>query len=100
VGPNVPSVTAPRLGPSRPGTTEIELDGRIHVYSPVTQQLVALNETASDVWRLCDGEHTAQEVVELLSRSYQVAAGDIRADVMAALDRFVVLGLLPAPADG
>ena len=91
-------MTASRIGPSSPDTTELELDGRIHVYSPVTQQLVALNETASDVWRLCDGEHTADELVDLLSRSYQVAAEIIRADVVAALAQFVELGLLPAPA--
>lgn len=91
-------MTASRIGPSSPDTTELELDGRIHVYSPVTQQLVALNETASDVWRLCDGEHSGEEVVQLLSRSYDVDADLVRADVLAALERFVELGLLPAPA--
>ena len=93
-------MTPPCIGPSAAGTTEVELDGRIHVYSPATQQLVALNDTASDVWRLCDGEHTAEDIVDLLSRSYDVDPDTIRADVGAALDEFVGLALLPAPSAG
>lgn len=90
-------MTALRIGPPASGTTEVEVDGRVHVYSPTTQQLVALNETASDVWRLCDGEHTTDDIVDRLSRSYQVDPDVVRQDVHGVLAQFVTLALLPAP---
>lgn len=32
--------------------------------------LIALNDTAADIWKILQEDHTEQEVVELLSREY------------------------------
>ena len=77
--------------------TEVEVDGRISVYSPSTQQLVALDETASDVWRLCDGDHDLPTIIRLLASSYRVQPGHVADDVTRTIGEFVTLGLLPAP---
>lgn len=85
------------VGPPQRAVTEVEVDGRISVYSPSRQELVALNETASDVWRLCDGHHDLPSIVSLLAASYRVQPGVIAGDVESTVGEFVALGLLPAP---
>ena len=90
-------MTAPRVGPPQHGVTEVEVDGRISVFSPLAQQLVALNETASDVWRLCDGDHDLQSIIHLLASSYGVQPSVIAGDVTSTVDELVALGLLAAP---
>lgn len=70
------------------------MDGRISVYSPSTQQLVTLNETASDVWRLCDGECDLPTIVGLLASSYEVEPDVIAGDVASTVDELKALGLL------
>lgn len=86
-----------RVGPPQRVVTEVEVDGRISVYSPSTQQLVSLNETASDVWRLCDGDHDLQSIIHLLASSYGVQPGVIAGHVESTVDELVAPGLLRAP---
>jgi hypothetical protein len=76
-----------RVGPATPGVTEIEVDGRISVYSPVTAEVLMLNETASDVWRLADGTLTLDGLVEALARSYGVQPAAIFDEVSATVAR-------------
>jgi hypothetical protein len=71
-----------------------ELDGDISLYDPVRSNVHVLNSTASDVWRLLDGEHTLDEVVELMARAYEVDASDIRVHVARTVDVFTDRGLL------
>ena len=85
----------PVVGPPAVGARAVEIDGRISVYSPSTQDLVSLNDTASDVWRLCDGEHPLDQIVELLARNYGTTADIIGDQVAGAVDDLVSLGLLP-----
>jgi hypothetical protein len=77
-----------RVGPAAPGVTEIEVDGRISVYSPVTTDVLMLNESASDVWRLADGTLTLDGLVEALARSYGLEPGAIFDEVSATVARF------------
>ena len=93
-------MTEQTVGPPQRAVTEVEVDGRISVYSPSTQQLVSLNETASDVWRLCDGTRDASAIVELLASSYAVEAHVIADDVRCTIDRLITLGLLADPRPG
>ena len=90
-------MTERTVGPPQHAVTELEVDGRISVYSPSAQQLVALNETASDVWRLCDGDHDLQSIINLLATSYAVQPSVIAGDVKGTVDQLVALGLLVAP---
>lgn len=83
------------VGPARPHVTETEIDGCVNVYSPVTQHVLVLNETASDVWRLADGEHTPFEVVTLLASAYGIESAGVEKDVLRTIDSFVDHGLIP-----
>ena len=67
----------------------------LHASDP---RVIVLNQTASDVWTLCDGTSTLPEVVATLARAYGVEAAAIRADVEATVARFRAEGFLPDPA--
>lgn len=85
-----------RVGPPVPQILETELDGEISLYDPENENVTILNDTASDVWLLCDGEHSAEEIVNLLASSYGVNADQIRDEVTRTIDEFIETGLLPA----
>ncbi|MCH7583176.1 MAG: PqqD family protein [Acidobacteria bacterium] len=53
-----------------------------------------MNQTASDVWRLTDGQHTINEIVDLLARAYQVDVHSISDDVGQTVEGFVDAGLI------
>lgn len=89
-------VATEKVGPpsDRVLETEVGVDGEISIYNPSTEQVTVLNGTASDVWRLADGEHTLDEIVELLASSYQVSRDEIAQDVTETVRRFSLAGLL------
>jgi pyrroloquinoline quinone biosynthesis protein D len=54
--------------------------------------LVALNPTAAEILGLCDGRHTVDEIVALLSGKYE--SQDITADVQELLAGLAAKGLV------
>jgi hypothetical protein len=88
--------TAARVGPPRPTVRALELDGDISLYDSATSQALLLNATASDVWRLLDGEHNTDDIVRLLASAYSVQAGTIRPDVERTIAELVAAGMLEA----
>jgi len=71
-----------------PEVSVVDIDDRLSVFDSRTQTVLALNEAASDVWRLSDGEHTGDDIVRLLAQAYSVHPEAIRADVYSAIDVF------------
>ena len=82
-----------KIGPAATHILETEIDGDISLYDPHTEQVTVLNGTASDVWRVCDGEHGPVEIVEMLARAYGVDSAAIHDDVIAAIASFEEAGL-------
>src|SRR6266498_3945358 len=82
------------VGPPVTTVREAEIDGSISIYDAHSRQVAVLNGTASDIWRLADGEHTASDIVELLARAYFVEVEAIRGDVERTLSDFRAAGLL------
>lgn len=82
------------VGPPRAHLLETEVDGDISLYDPTSERVTVLNGTASDVWRLADGEHTVAEITDLLASSYGVEPASIAPDVLAVVTRFIEAGLL------
>jgi hypothetical protein len=62
-----------------------EIDGELLIYHPTATNVVYCNQTASLIWHLCDGTHTAAEISTLLSEAYPEAAATIPAEVDATL---------------
>lgn len=84
------------VGPPAPDVAEVDVEGTACLFSPRVNQAVMLNETASDVWFLCDGTRTISQIVDRLAAVYQVDATAIERDVREAVSRFVDAGLIGA----
>lgn len=56
---------------------------------------LALNESAAAILRLCDGDHSIDEIVEELLRAHAAPDAEIvRRDVMALLEAMLKRGLV------
>lgn len=62
-----------------------ELDNEILLYYPAKTSTIYLNETASIVWSLCDGERTVGEIVDLIKLSYPESGRQIEVDIESTL---------------
>lgn len=91
-------MSSPRVGPPVATAVFTEIEGRISVLNPQTDRVLMLNETASDIWRLADGEHSLEEVVGLLAQAYGVDRATIRPEVEGAVATLRAEGFLP-PVD-
>ncbi len=76
------------VGPPVSHLIQTDIDGHVGLYNPVTARVHVLNGTASDAWLVSDGEHTAQQIVDILARAYQIEPDEIRAAVLAAIGTF------------
>lgn len=82
------------VGPPRGDVTEVEVDGLACLFSPTTGDVLVLNQSASDVWYLCDGTETLAGVTTRLAGVYGVSPESIAADVESAVASFREAGLL------
>ncbi|WP_084469489.1 PqqD family protein [Jiangella gansuensis] len=77
---------------------ELDVDGEVTLFHAPTHTALVLNDTASDVWRLLDGERTVAQIVELLARAYDADADTVRAGVHAALEQLAAHRVLDGHA--
>jgi hypothetical protein len=74
---------------------EVEDTGdEVLIYLPGGDRTLYLNETAALVWRLCDGQRTGVEIIDLLTEAYPEAQADIQMQVQAALSDFIERGII------
>lgn len=83
-----------RVGPAAPQILETDVGAEISLYNPSNESVTILNGTASDVWLLCDGEHTAEEIKSLLAASYGTTRDAVSEDVDKTIEEFRTAGLL------
>jgi hypothetical protein len=86
------------IGPPPPHIIETEVRGDISLYDAQNERVLVLNGTASDVWRLCDGEQTADDIVQLLAKAYRVQPDAIRDDVTRTIRQLIDEGFLSGEA--
>jgi hypothetical protein len=76
------------VGPPAARIVESEVDGNVSLYDPEAEEVLVLNQTASDVWRLCDGSETLDQIVKLLARAYGVEPSEIHGEVVETVKGF------------
>ena len=71
-----------------------DVDGDLVLFDTERSQMYELNPTAGDVWRLCTGEYSEEEIVRLLASAYGVDPAAIATDVAGVVAEFRSKGLL------
>ena len=71
-----------------------QFDNEVVLFSLNGANVVALNQTAHLVWRLCHENLTVREMTRLLADAYPDQAEEIRADVLAALKTMAEHGII------
>ena len=77
--------------------TEFEervVEGEMVVMDQESEQIHQLNQTASFIWQLCDGDHDRQQIAEELAAAFEVDADTAEADVAETLEKLKKIGLL------
>jgi hypothetical protein len=82
-------MTADKKPRQKPDYRLETLDHEILLYHPARTQALYLNETASLIWRLCDGHRTTAEIAQLLEEAFPEQAGTVGDEVASTLHRFV-----------
>ena len=82
------------IGPPPLNIIETEVKGDLSLYDPRQEKVLVLNGTATDVWLLCDGNHTAAEILGLIASVHGQDAATIRADVDSTIRHFFEEGFL------
>lgn len=83
------------IGPPPAHILETVVDDDISLYDPRSEQVLVLNGTASDIWRLSDGEHDIEGMTLLLAEAYGVEPEAIRDQVVETIRTFTESGFLP-----
>ena len=64
------------------------------LYDFATTRVVYLNDTASLIWRLCDGQRNIADIKTLLQESYPAASDQIGEDLPVTLWQLVSCGVV------
>jgi len=78
----------------REGIELAEIEGESVLYDPKHMTMLYLNESASVVWRLCDGRRTVASIVETLAEAFPEATNEVSLDIPEAIDLFAREGVL------
>jgi hypothetical protein len=71
-----------------------EMDGECLLYRLGAHKAIHLNETASLIWKLCDGTRSIQDIVAFLGQQYPDSRDDLSADVGEAVEMLIREGAL------
>ena len=71
-----------------------EMDGEALLYCTAQHEVVHLNQTATVIWKLCDGTRTSADITDVLSTHYPDARSEIAADVAEAISFLVLRGTI------
>jgi pyrroloquinoline quinone biosynthesis protein D len=71
-----------------------EMDGENLLYRLGGHKAIHLNDTATVIWKLCDGSRTVQDIIDLLKKEYPRSEAAVAADVREAVELLVSEGAL------
>jgi PqqD family protein of HPr-rel-A system len=77
-----------------PGCHGQDLGDEYLFYDRDSDQVHVLNGTAREIFLLCDGARSDEEIARTFAERYDVEAETARADALRTLDELVRLGLL------
>ena len=78
----------------KPGYHLEMMDGELLMFNPEETQILYCNQTAALIWQLCDGQRTADEIIEMLAAAFPEAEQRIRLEAPATLEKFRQHGVI------
>jgi len=75
-----------------------EIDGNFTIYDKENDSVMVLNDSASAIWRLCDGR-TGSAIAAELASGFAAGPDEIERDVASVLEQLTESGLLVSPVD-
>jgi hypothetical protein len=91
--------TVPIRAQHSPDVLVEDLDQDVCLYRADIDEVLVLNATAGDVWRLVDGEFELEQVVQRLAEVYRLTADDIREEVQSVFSDLLARGYLVQAGD-
>lgn len=79
-----------------PGALAREIDGNFTIYDKQNDRVTVLNDSASAIWRLCDGR-VGSAIADELTSTFDAGRGEIERDVAGVLEQLTARGLLVHP---
>ncbi len=86
--------TGPRRPRQRDAVRPMRRNGALLLFDDQGTPLGELNESAAALWELCDGETTADEMVDAVCLACPVVRDDAAIDVARALEELSRAGLI------
>ena len=74
--------------------TAEDLDSDVCLYRSDIDEVLVLNQSAADVWRVADGSATVAEIVTQLAAAYGVGIDVVGPDVHTVIDDLTARGYL------
>ena len=71
-----------------------EMDEESLLYHDGLKKTIYLNETATIIWKLCDGTRTIQDIIDLLNQAYADSGERVDADVAEGIAQLAAEGAL------
>src|SRR5262245_48426422 len=71
-----------------------EMDEESLLYHEGMKKTIYLNETATIIWKLCDGSRSVTEIIDLLNQVYADSGENVDADVADAIAELAAEGAL------
>jgi pyrroloquinoline quinone biosynthesis protein D len=71
-----------------------EMEGECLLYRIGAHKAIHLNESASLIWKLCDGTRSADDIITFLQQEYPDAQADVAEDVHQTIAQLVREGAL------
>jgi len=87
-------VTLSQVPVPHDGIELAELEGEGVLYCHEKLSMIYMNESASAIWRLCDGHRSVAEIISALAEAFPDTAADISIDVRETLGLLVSEGVL------
>jgi pyrroloquinoline quinone biosynthesis protein D len=71
-----------------------EMEDENLLYRLGGHKAIHLNDTATLIWKLCDGSRTVQDIIDLLTKEYPGSETAVAADVQEAIELLASEGAL------
>ena len=80
-----------------PGVVVEDLDDDVCLYRSDIDEVLVLNQSAGDIWRLADGGRSVETIATRLADVYRTDQATVRADVQTVVTDLVARGYLVEP---